>query len=127
MFLADLSPQIQVHLVCATFAVIVGPAALWVRKRTPPHRVLGIAWIAAMTVTAMSSFWIHSGKIPAVAGFSPIHMLSIATLLALGRGLWAITHGRVRQHRRIMQFTYIGLLIAGAFAFLPGRFLGDLL
>ena len=127
MHILALSLPIQIHLVAAVLSVGLGPFVLLARKRSPLHRGLGFTGVTAMVVTAVSSFWIHSPKIPGVHGFSAIHMLSVVTLLILARGLWAVMHGRIRQHRRSMLFTYAGLVIAGGFAFMPDRFLGQLI
>ena len=84
---------------------------------------LGYVYLALMTITAIAALFIH--QIPAidiVYGFGPIHIFSIVTLSGVVgalRGAW--THN-IKMHRSSMLGVYIGgLLIAGTFAFLPGR------
>ena len=93
------------------------------RKGARRHRAVGYVYLSLMTVTAIAALWIH--QIPAidiVYGFGPIHIFSIITLSGVVgalRGAW--THN-IKMHRRSMLGVYIGgLLIAGTFAFLPGR------
>src|SRR3546814_9115798 len=59
-----------------------------------------------MATAALSSLFIrtiHPGQ------FSPIHILSVVTLLALPWGIYAIRTGRVQRHR----WTMIGLFTGG--------------
>ena len=73
-----------------------------------------------MTVIAVSSFWIH--EIRLVGPFSPIHLLSIFTLVMLPLAVLHARRHRVDRHRKAMIGIFCGaLLIAGAFTFLPGR------
>lgn len=73
-----------------------------------------------MAVVAASSFWIH--QIRLVGPFSPIHLLSIFTLVMLPLAVWRAHTHRVADHRRIMIMTFVGaLVIAGLFTLVPGR------
>ena len=68
----------------------------------------------------LSSFWIH--KIRLVGPCSPIHLLSIPTLVMLPFGVWKAHRHEVTDHRRIMILVFSGaLVIAGLFTLLPGR------
>lgn len=54
--------------------------------------------------------------------WSPIHLLSILTLVWLVRAIMLIRRRNVLQHARIMKMVYLGgLVIAGFFTFMPGR------
>lgn len=117
-FAAD--PVVQVHVVSAVAAFFLGGAILWKRKGTAKHRLHGRIWVGLMVVTAMSSFFIHELRTWGL--FSPIHLISVATLVSLAWAIHAIRKGRVRSHKYSMQGTYVGgLVIAGGFAFMPGR------
>ena len=116
---------IMIHLYAAIGAVIVGITVLFLQKGTTLHRSLGRIWVIVMFVTAISSFWIHG--IGGFAGFSWIHLLSAWTLLSLGYAVYFIRNGRVAEHRKAMISTFIGLVIAGLLALLPGRRLGTLI
>ncbi len=73
-----------------------------------------------MAVVAASSFWIH--EIRLLGPWSPIHLLSIFTLIVLPIAVWRARRHRIADNRRIMTMIFVGaLVIAGLFTFLPGR------
>jgi uncharacterized membrane protein len=81
-----------------------------------------------MTLAALSSAFIRDSHLPGIAGFTPIHALTVLTLVGLPRAIWQIRRGNVVGHRRTMTSLFIGgCIVAGVFTLLPGRFLGDLL
>lgn len=114
---------LHIHVAAALTALVIGTVQMVGVKGTAVHRTIGWSWIAAMVVTAVSSFFIrviHPGS------FSLIHLLSGWTLIALPMGVWAIRRGKVFSHARFMVLTYVGgLIVAGALTFLPGRLLWD--
>jgi uncharacterized membrane protein len=115
------TPLILTHVAAAFAAVAAGAAMLAMEKGTRAHRLLGRAWVMLMAVTALVSFGIRS-----TGHFSWIHLLSIGALFSVGWAIRAAVRGDIRRHRRVMQFTYMGLLIAGLFALMPARRFGDL-
>jgi len=89
-------------------------------KGTLPHRALGWVWVVLMLVVALSSFWIH--EIRLVGPWSPIHLLSIFSLVTLALGVMAARTRNVRRHKITMISIFFGaLVIAGLFTFMPGR------
>lgn len=88
-------------------------------KRTLPHLTVGWIWVVLMAVVAASSFCIH--RIRMVGPFSPIHLLSIPTLVLLPLAVWRAHTHRVANHRRIMILLFTGLVIAGLLTLVPGR------
>lgn len=57
-----------------------------------------------------------------VGDFSPIHLLSILTLIGLPRMVMSARAGNVTTHRRVVLLLFFGALVAaGIFAFMPGR------
>lgn len=112
---------IQIHAFSAIAAVLIGAFVLWRKKGTELHKMLGRLWVALMLITATSALFIHELRL--IGPFSPIHLFSIFTYVGVGQGLYAIIVKRdVRRHRAEMQGVYIGaLMLAGAFTFLPGR------
>jgi uncharacterized membrane protein len=119
-------PLVFVHLVGALTAIALGAVLLWRRKGTTAHRTLGRAWVAAMGTAALTSAFIRSDFSFAVAGFSPIHLLTALVLVQLPRGVWYARQGRIEAHRQTMRGLYIGgCVVAGMFTLLPGRFLGQ--
>jgi uncharacterized membrane protein len=125
--LASLSPAIVVHLFFALGALALGPVALWLRKGSRSHRGIGYAWVTLMAGAALSSVFIRDFRLPNLLGYTPIHLLTIATFAGLAIGLWHISRRNVLRHRRVMLLTYGTTVIAGLFALLPGRYLGSLL
>jgi uncharacterized membrane protein len=117
-----LTPLIALHTATAVFAVMLGIVVLARPKGTPVHKAMGRAWVAAMAATAISSFWIL--EIRDGAGFSPIHILSVVTLITLACAIWSIRRGNLRAHQINMLSAFAGTLIAGAFTLLPGRIIG---
>ena len=124
--LLDAAPAIPLHAFAAMTAFLVGVVQLAAPKGTLPHRTLGWFWISLMVLVAVSSFWIHDIRL--VGPWSPIHLLSIFTLVVVPIGAWMAHRHRVADHRRIMILTFSGaLLIAGLFTLVPGRIMHKVL
>ena len=115
---------VQLHVFTVVPAFFLGTWLIFFsRKGARRHRAVGYVYLTLMTVTAIAALFIH--EIPAidiVYGFGPIHIFSVVTLAGVVgalRGAW--THN-IKMHRSSMLGVYIGgLLIAGTFAFMPGR------
>jgi uncharacterized membrane protein len=113
-------PPIPLHAIAAMAAFVLGVVQLAAPKGTLPHRTLGWIWVLLMAVVAASSFWIH--QIRLVGPWSPIHLLSIFTLVMLPLGVWRAHRHDVSKHRRTMIGIFAGaLVIAGLFTLVPGR------
>jgi uncharacterized membrane protein len=126
--LASLSPAVVVHLVLATSALVLGPLALRSRKGSRFHRSMGYAFVTLIVGAALSSIFIRDFRLPNLWGYTPIHILTVVTLVGVGGALLAIARRDIARHKRAMWSTYLGGCIgAGVFALLPGRYLGDLL
>ena len=111
---------IQIHAFAAMAAFLLGIVQFIGRKGTIPHRTVGFIWVALMLTVAISSFWIHDIRL--WGPWSPIHLLSIFTLVMLPLGVWYAHTHRVRGHKMTMISIFIGaLVIAGLFTLLPGR------
>ena len=118
--LLNAAPVIQIHAFAAIGAFALGLVQLAAPKGTLPHRTIGWIWVALMAVIAVSSFWIHELRI--VGPFSPIHLLSIFTLVMLPLAVMHARRHNVTRHKQAMIGIFTGaLLVAGAFTFLPGR------
>ncbi|SFO19165.1 Uncharacterized membrane protein [Bradyrhizobium sp. Ghvi] len=99
--------------------IVLGLVQFAAHKRTLPHLTVGWIWVVLMAVVAASSFCIH--RIRMVGPFSPIHLLSIPTLVLLPLAVWRAHTHRVANHRRIMILLFTGLVIAGLLTLVPGR------
>jgi uncharacterized membrane protein len=118
--LLEAAPAIPLHAFAAMAAFLLGLVQFAAPKGTLPHRTFGWIWVVLMAVVAASSFWIH--QIRLVGPFSPIHLLSIFTLVMLPLAVWRAHTHRVTDHRRIMILIFAGaLVVAGLFTLVPGR------
>ncbi len=118
--LLSASPAIQFHAFAAMSAFVLGLVQFAAPKGTLPQRTLGGIWVALMFVVAISSLLIHELKV--WGAWSPIHLLSIFTLIMLPLGVWRAHHHQVQAHRWTMISIFIGaLVIAGLFTLVPGR------
>lgn len=111
---------ISVHALMALFALVVGAIQLCAKKGTLRHRLVGYAWVSAMALVALSSFWIH--ELRWFGSFSLIHLLSLLVLFTLATSIRAVRRGDIEVHRRSMiQLYVLGLVLTGLFTLLPGR------
>lgn len=121
-------PLIFFHLASAVGALLVGALVLARRKGTLGHRALGWGWVVLMAGATLSSAFIRDHRLPNVAGFTPIHALTLTVAVLLPTAIVYIRRGNVAGHRKTMQGLYLGgCIVAGIFTLLPGRFLGSLL
>ncbi|MPV86949.1 DUF2306 domain-containing protein [Ostreibacterium oceani] len=118
--------SIQIHAFAAMLALVVGIFQFLLTKGTKYHKTMGWIWVCLITTVSASSFFIHEIQLWGV--WSPIHILSIVTLVSLAYAIWAIKNARVREHKAAMLSTYcFGLIVAGGFTFLPGRIMNAVL
>jgi len=118
--LLDAEPVTQLHAFAALGAFTLGAFQLAAPKGTLPHRTIGWIWVVLMLTIAISSFFIHSIRL--WGPFSPIHLLSIFTLVMLPLAVLNAHRHKVIAHRNGMVGLFLGaLVIAGAFTLLPGR------
>jgi uncharacterized membrane protein len=111
---------IQLHAFTAMAAFGLGAVQLAAPKGTIPHRLFGWLWVSLMLVLVLSSFFIHTIRL--WGPFSPIHLLSLFTLVMLPFAVWAAHRHNVRGHQRAMVGLFVGaLVIAGLFTLWPGR------
>lgn len=115
---------IQLHILAAIGMVALGGLLISLRKGRAFHRTAGWICVALMALTAGSSLFIVglNGD-----SWSLVHLLSGWTLVTLPVGVWAARKHRVQLHGRTMRGLFIGgALVAGSFAFLPGRLMWSL-
>jgi uncharacterized membrane protein len=118
--LLDAPVAIVLHALAAGAAFALGLLQFAMPKGTISHRTLGWIWVSLMSAVVLSSFAIH--QIRMVGPWSPIHALSIFTLLTLPAAVFAARSHRVHAHRAAMISIFLGaLLVAGAFTLVPGR------
>ena len=124
--LLDATPAIQLHAFAAMTAFALGIVQLSAPKGTLPHRTIGWIWVTLMALVSLSSFWIHQLRL--WGPWSPIHLISIFTLVSLPLAVWAAHRHAVDRHRRAMTTIFFGaLVIAGLFTVVPGRIMHKVL
>lgn len=110
------------HLLTIVVALALTPFLLLRRRGDRPHRVLGTMWVAAMGLTALFSFNLHTSG---PGRFSFIHLLSVWTLIQVPIIWWSARQHDVAAHRGAVRGMVTGaLLIAGFFTFPFDRLLG---
>ena len=118
--LLSAAPVVQLHAFAALAAFALGAVQLAAPKGTIPHRLFGWLWAGLMLAVVLSSFLIH--QIRLWGPWSPIHLLSVFTLVMLPLAVWRARQHDVRRHQRAMAGLFVGaLVIAGIFTFMPGR------
>mmetsp|Transcript_6942 Transcript_6942/g.11101 ORF Transcript_6942/g.11101 Transcript_6942/m.11101 type:complete len:135 (+) Transcript_6942:935-1339(+) len=118
--LIDDGPVIFWHAICALVALVLAAWQLLGAKGTRAHRMLGRAWVTLMAVVALSSFWINDLRV--VGPVSPIHILSVITLVNLPIAVMAARRGQIARHRTFMRSLFVtGLILPGLFTLIPGR------
>jgi uncharacterized membrane protein len=116
---------IQLHLVLGLLAMGVGAFQLLSAKGGTMHRTLGWLWVALMFSLCTVSFGIHQ-LMPSgiLAGFSPIHLLSLYVMVQLFKGVRLARLHLMQAHAKCMKRMYwSGLCLAGVFTLYPGRLL----
>lgn len=115
----DAEPVVQIHILAALVALILGPVALYGRKSLR-HKIAGYTWITAMLVLCGSSFFIRGFAV--IGPFGPIHLFSFLALWSIFDAMRQVFRGRIDLHRTIMRNLYwYGIWAAMLLNFLPGR------
>ncbi|MBO6506998.1 MAG: DUF2306 domain-containing protein [Roseibium sp.] len=108
------------HAVAALAAFVLGTVQLAAPKGTWPDKSLGYVWCGMMLWVAGSSLFIY--EIRLLGPFSPIHLLSLLALFGVIGAVLEARRKDIAGHKRTMIILYSGaLIVAGFFAFLPGR------
>tara|TARA_R110001599_G_scaffold19351_2_gene74148 strand:+ start:10169 stop:10723 length:555 start_codon:yes stop_codon:yes gene_type:complete len=124
-FRFDVSPLLRspwvlkAHVFGAVASFGIGSVLLLGVKGRTMHRVLGYGWVATMSLTAISSFFLVglNGN-----NFSFIHAISAWSVIVLPMGIAAARRHDIKSHRKHMTGMFVGgMAIAGLFSFLPGR------
>lgn len=115
------------HLATILPAFGIGTYLLIASKGTTQHRFLGNVYMLLMLVTAVITLLMPAHVGPQFLGhFGFIHLFSALTFYSVPTAYMAARRGDIRVHRANMLGLYIGgMLIAGGFAFMPGRLLHD--
>ncbi len=108
---------IQLHVAAALSALAIGTAILLGVKGRAFHKAAGWAWVICMMTVAIGSFWIRT-----TGHLSYIHLLSGGVAITVPLAVVAAKRRNLKSHRAGMTRNFLGgLIIAGAFTFVPGR------
>ena len=115
------------HLATVVPAFFIGAMQLIRYKGTPSHRLLGKVYMVLMLATAFITLAMPAHVGPRFLNhFGFIHIFSLLALTNVPIAYMAARRGNIRAHRGAMIALYVGgILIAGAFAFSPGRMLHE--
>ena len=115
------------HLATVLPAFAIGIFQLLRRKGTPSHKFLGKIYMLLMLTTAFITLAMPAHVGPRFLGhFGFIHAFSLLTLFSVPTAFFAARRGNIKAHRGAMIGLYVGgILIAGTFAFMPGRMLHE--
>ena len=118
---------VYLHLATVLPAFAIGAFQLLRRKGTPSHKLLGKIYMLLMLATGLITLAMPAEVGPRFFGhFGFIHAFSFLTLYNVPAAYFAIRRGNIKVHRANMIGLYIGgILIAGSFAFAPGRMLHE--
>ena len=115
---------VQLHVATVIPAFLLGTWQIFISKKGAPfHRAIGYIYLVLMTITAVTSLFVHQimPKSP-FYGLSPIHLLVPLVLLGVVAALIGAWTHNIRMHRSAMLGVYIGgILIAGSLTLLPHR------
>jgi uncharacterized membrane protein len=112
--------QIQLHIIAGLLAIGLGPVALYRTRRDRLHKVIGYTWVSVMFALAFGSLFIPSFASP--IHFGLLHGLALFALWSLWQGIRYAIMGNYAAHQATFRSLYWnGLIVAGAFNFLPGR------
>ena len=117
----DASFILQIHMIAAVPAILVGPFVLFRRHVDVWHKRLGYLWLSAMVVLAIAGLFIPSEF--AFAGhFGPLHSLSLVTLGSVALGIRHAVVGNIAAHEATLRGLWIGGIGATVLLqFIPGR------
>jgi uncharacterized membrane protein len=106
-------------------AFLVGTYLMANQKGTPLHKALGRIYLTLMIATGVTTLLMPAEVGPRFLGhLGFIHLFSVLTLYSAPAAYIYVRRGNIKAHRGNMIALYIGgLLIAGAFALMPGRLL----
>lgn len=109
---------IAVHAISASLVILLAPVNILRRRKDIRHRVIGRTWVISMYFVCVSGMFIYTIS----GGFTIFHALAIFTFGTTTLGVVNIRRGNIPGHVGNVIGSWIGAMVAGAFAvFAPGR------
>lgn len=127
MTISNYTQLVYIHLATVVPAFFIGTFLFLRRKGSALHKFLGKIYILLMIGTGATTLFMPARVGPQLLGhFGFIHAFSVLTLYTAAAAYFAVRQGNIEAYRKNMIGLYVGgIVIAGAFAFLPGRMLHD--
>jgi len=121
----DYRVLVYLHLTTVVPAFFIGTYLLLRRKGTPAHKQVGKLYMLLMLLTASITLLMEAQVGPVLLNhFGFIHLFSLLVLYSVPAAFFAARKNNLKAHRGNMIGVYVGgILIAGGFAFAPGRLL----
>ncbi|MGB1032645.1 MAG: DUF2306 domain-containing protein [Flavobacteriales bacterium] len=119
----------MLHLWTVLPAFAIGTVLLIIKKGTPIHKGLGKVYMVLMFFTAVVSLFLEARVgMQFFNHFGFIHLLSFLTIYTIPTAWIAARRGNIKSHKRKMIILYFaGLIVAGGFTLVPGRYLHGIL
>ena len=112
------------HLAAVVPAFVIGSYLLLTRKGTPVHRLLGKVFMLLMLGTALIAGLMPAAHPLLLGHFGVNHLFILPVAYFVPSAYLAVRRGDIRRHKASLLGVYFGaLVLAGAFAFSPGRLL----
>lgn len=117
------------HLATVLPCVVMGAFLFTMKKGTPLHKGTGKVYMVLMLITGIITLFMPAHVGPRIFNhFGWIHLFSLLTLYSVPKAYFAARRGDVRSHKFSMIGLYVGgIIIAGSFTLVPGRYLHDVL
>ncbi len=128
----DAPLAVQLHFFTIVPAFFIGGWLLiFSTKGAKLHRLFGKIYLVLMMVTATAAIFIKAVVGPTISimglRLGLIHLFIVLTYAGAFNAIRGVQLGDIRRHKNAMIGTYVGgLLIAGAFTFVPGRLMYDM-
>ncbi len=102
-----MSLWLKIHLITIIPVLLLGPFIFVRPKGKGLHALMGRIWAILMLVSCLTTFGIkYHGT------FSWLHGLSLFTMYSVGKAIYAVRKGDLKQHKQSMVGAYTGALIA---------------
>lgn len=123
----DYATLMYLHLATVVPCIVMGAALFMMKKGTRVHKIMGKFYMILMLFTGIITLFMPAQVGPQLFNhFGYIHSFSLLTLYSAPKAYIAIRRGNVKSHQNSMIRLYVGgILIAGSFTLVPGRFLHD--
>lgn len=116
------------HLLTVIPCVFLGLFIFLSKKGTRLHKTVGRIYMYLMFTTAIIALFLPAFVGPSLFGhFGFIHLFCVLVIYSVPTSILAAKRGQIKKHKVKVISMYVGaLLIAGAFTFMPGRFMYEL-